>query len=216
MGVRGTIVGVGAAFVLVLAGLGLPQAAADNGPKKLLTPDTSIPAGMSVAELATSDERLTLLDDLRDAAVAKPQRYGGVATWGDANITLCDNGSGADPATDAPVNALRATGSTVTIKRCAHNLNDLNKVLAEVDPSTVFSLNSVTLRRLGIDYRKNAVEIGVDRIPAGFADKVTALWGDAAYLWVSPEMHLLSRTNDTSPFYGTASRTANAASAAES
>lgn len=199
MGVRGTIVAVGAAFVLVLAGLGL-QAAADTGPKKLLTPDTSIPAGMSLAELATSTERMKLLDDLRNAAAANPQRYGGVDTNGDANITLCDNGSGADPATDAPVNALRATGSTVTIQTCAHNLNDLNKVLAEVATSPVFSSNSVTLRRWGIDYTKNAVDIGVDRIPAGLADKVTALWGDAVYLRVTPKVHFLSRTNDTSPF----------------
>ena len=104
MGVRGTIVAMGAAVVLVPGGPGLPQAAADTGPKKLLTPDTSIPAGTTLAELATSTHRLKLLDDLRNAAAANPQRYGGVDTNGDANVMLCDNGSGADPATDAPVN----------------------------------------------------------------------------------------------------------------
>jgi hypothetical protein len=56
--------------------------------------------------------------------------------------------------------------------------------------------------RWGIDYGRNAVEIGVDTIPSGFADKVTALWGDAVYLMVPPTAHLQSRTNDFPPFYG--------------
>jgi hypothetical protein len=201
MGIRVMVIAVGAAVVLALGGLGLSQAGADTGPQKPATLDTSIPAGTSRAALVTSAARMKFLDDLRNAAAANPQRYGGVATSGDANITLCDNGSGADAAKDTPVSALRASGATVTIQTCAHNLNDLNKVLAEVATSTVFSSNSVTLKRWGIDHGRNAVEIGVDTIPPGFADKVAALWGDAVYLMVPPTAHLQSRFNDYSPFF---------------
>lgn len=200
MGIRGMIIAVGGVVVLALGGLGLPQVGAETGPRKPVKPDTSIPAGTTLAGLATSAERLKLLDDLRNAAAANPQRYGGVDTSGDANIMLCDNGAGADAATDTPVAALRASGATVTIQTCARNLNDLNKVLAEVATSTVFSSNSVTLTRWGIDYGRNAVEIGVDTIPAGFADKVTARWGDAVYLMIAPTEYLQSRTNHFPPF----------------
>lgn len=202
MRVRSAIMAVGAAVVLALGALAPSQAAGTTGPEKPVKPDLSIPAGTTLAELATSEERLKLLDDLRDAAAADPQRYGGVDTNGDANIWLCDNGSGPEAAVDTPVAALRATGATVTIKTCARNLNDLNKVLNEVATSTVFSSNSVVLTRWGIEYGRNAVQVGVDTIPPGFADKVTALWGDAVYLWIPPTEHLQSRTNDTAPFYG--------------
>lgn len=190
MRLPGTIVAVGAALVLALGALASSHAAADAGPPKPVKPDLSIPAGTTLAELATSTDRLKLLEDLRDAAAANPQRYGGVDTNGDAIIMLCDNGSGPAAATDKPVAALRATGATVTITRCARNLNDLNKVLAEVAKSKVFSSNGVTLTRWGIDYGRNAVEIGVDTIPPNFADKVSALWGDAVYLVIPPTQHL--------------------------
>lgn len=193
MGVRRTIVAVALSVFLALGALGPSQAAADSGPKKVVKPDTSIPAGTTLAELAISATRMKLLDDLRDAAAASPKRYGGVETRGDANIWLCDNGSGADVATDTPVAALRATGATVTIHACARNLDDLNRVLAAVSTSTVFRSNGVTLTRWGIDYGRNAVEVGVDAIPAGFADKVKALWGDAVYLMVPPTAHLQMR-----------------------
>ena len=200
--IRVLIIAVGAAVVLALGGLGLSQASADTGPQKP-SPDPFIPAGTSRAALATSVDRLKFLDDLRDAAAANPQRYGGVDTNGDANVTLCDNGSGPDVRKDTPVAALRASGARVTIQTCAHNLNVLNKVLAEVATSTVFSSNSVTLTRWGIDYRRNAVGFGVNTIPPGLADKLTALWGDAVYLMVPPTTSLQSsRSNDTAPFYG--------------
>jgi hypothetical protein len=196
MRVPATLVAVGAAVVLALGALSAldalapSQTAGTTGPQKPVKPDLSIPAGTTLAGLATSEERLTLLQDLRDAAAADPQRYGGVATNGDANIALCDNGSGPNAAIDKPVAALRATGATVMIKPCARNLNDLNKVLNEVATSTVFSSNGVKLTRWGIEYGRNAVEVGVDTIPPGFADKMTALWGDAVYLWIPPTEHL--------------------------
>ncbi len=184
------VAAAGAAVVLALSALTPPQAAGTTGPQKPVKPDLSIPAGTTFAELANSGERLKLLDDLRDAATADPQRYGGVDTNGDAHIALCDNGSGPEAAVDTPVAALRATGATVMIKTCARNLNDLNKVLNEVAKSTVFSSNIVKLTRWGIEYGRNAVQVGVDTIPPGFADKLTALWGGAVYLWIPPTEHL--------------------------
>lgn len=190
MGMRGMIIVAAGATVLALGGLGFPANAADSGPQKPPPLDTSTPAGTSQAALATSADRLKLLDDLRTAAAASPQRYGGVATDGDADIRLCDNGSGADTAVDTPVSALRASGAAVTVATCAHNLNNLNKTLGEVAASTLFTSNGVTLLRWGIDCGRNAVEIGVDSVPAGFAAKVSAEWGDSAYLMVPPAMDL--------------------------
>lgn len=200
MGIRGIVVVTGAT-VLSLGGLAA-SAPAQAGVQKPLPLDTSIPAGTSQSALATSADRLQLIDELRTAAAASPQRFGGVATDGDADIRLCDNGSGVDAAVDTPVSALRASGATVTVVPCAHNLNDLNKVLGEVATSEIFSSNGVTLLRWGIDYGRNAVEIGVDAVPAGFVTKVAALWGDAVYVMIPPATNLQSRTNDVPPLYG--------------
>lgn len=193
-------VAVAVASVLALGAMGPSQAAPDPGQQKPTKPDLSIPAGTTLAEITTSADRMKLLDDLRDGAAATPKRYGGVATNGDANIWLCDNGFGADAATDTPVAALRATGATVTVQKCAHNLDELTKVLAEVASSTLFASNGVTLTQWGIEYGRNAVEVGVDTIPAGFADKVSALWGETVYLMIPLKLDPQSRTNDTAPW----------------
>lgn len=149
-----------------------------------------IPADTSPSGLAASTLRWKFLDELRNAAAANPDRYGGVATSGDKNIKLCDNGSGADTAVDTPVSELRASGATVRLTTCARTLRDLNKTLAEVSTSSVFSSYKVIELGWGIDYDRNTVEIRVDRIPPGFADKVGALWGDAVYLIVSQRANL--------------------------
>lgn len=157
------------------------------------------------AALQVSAIRLKQLDALRAATAAEPSRYGGVATNGDADVMLCDNGaSAADPTTDRLVSELRATGSKVTVQPCRHTLAELNAVLAQVPESTVFTANGVSLKRWGLDYGANAVEIGVDTIPSGFADKVAALWGSAAYLMVprSAKLQTGSRTDDFAPFFG--------------
>ncbi|RNI21399.1 hypothetical protein EFY87_12060 [Flexivirga caeni] len=158
--------------------------------------------GQTDAALAASATRLHGLDNLRAAIDAVPSRYGGVATEGDASVTACDTGNdtnasadeGPTASVDNAIAALRQEGAAVTVKPCRYSLDDLHRVLAQVTASSLFAANGVTLRRWGIDYSANAVEIGVDATPSGFAAKVAAQWGSAVYLTVSPSVGLQSTT----------------------
>lgn len=190
---------VTAITLAVVAGLfAVDNAAADAVP----TPKTPAVAPLD-SGLAASTSRLHLIQQLRDAAAAQPDRFGGVATSGDSTVMLCDKGGPASAAETA-VGALRAAGARVAVQPCAHSLAELNRVLAAAPSAVVFSESGVTLTRWGIDYDHNAVEIGVDSAPPGLAEKVATLWGGAAYLSVKKPLDLQtgSRTADFPPFFG--------------
>lgn len=172
-------------LALVAAGLTTDGATADSAPEKGTRAVVPYDPG-----LATSANRLDWLDQARKAVEASPQRYGGVATAGDADVSICDNGGPPNPAMDSPVAALRASGARVAIHPCKYNLAELTKILPSVPTSGLFAENGVTLRGWGIDFEHDAVMIGVDHLSTAFVDAVARTWGDAAFVIVKPEMHL--------------------------